>query len=127
VLGQRGPAVAGNRCRVMEFVDRAAQCALPPRPHRMPGIAGNGRFELFGSQPDKRRVVGMTLRQPEERQRLVRHTGRHPFARLGELTEARIVDTTEDGYRLTPLGEDLLNALHPLENWGLTWEKILNE
>ncbi|WP_181774338.1 winged helix-turn-helix transcriptional regulator [Amycolatopsis pittospori] len=47
--------------------------------------------------------------------------------RLGELTEARIVDATDDGYHLTPLGEDLLNALHPLENWGLAWEKTLNE
>ncbi|KZB88651.1 winged helix-turn-helix transcriptional regulator [Amycolatopsis regifaucium] len=45
--------------------------------------------------------------------------------RLGELTEALIVETGEDGYRLTPLGEQLLDALHPLEKWGLTWEKAL--
>ncbi|MFC3448342.1 winged helix-turn-helix transcriptional regulator [Amycolatopsis speibonae] len=47
--------------------------------------------------------------------------------RLGELTEARIVETGGEGYRLTPLGEQLLDALHPLENWGLAWEKALGE
>ncbi|WP_414938766.1 winged helix-turn-helix transcriptional regulator [Amycolatopsis sp. cmx-11-51] len=47
--------------------------------------------------------------------------------RLGELTEARIVESGEDGYRLTPLGVRLLEALHPLEEWGLAWEKALRE
>ncbi|UMP05174.1 helix-turn-helix domain-containing protein [Amycolatopsis sp. EV170708-02-1] len=47
--------------------------------------------------------------------------------RLGELTEARIVETGEEGYRLTRLGERLLDALHPLEKWGLAWEKALRE
>ncbi|WP_410657020.1 winged helix-turn-helix transcriptional regulator [Amycolatopsis sp. lyj-112] len=47
--------------------------------------------------------------------------------RLGELTEARIVETGQDGYRLTPLGEQLLQALHPLEKWGFTWQQALRE
>ncbi|RSN28838.1 transcriptional regulator [Amycolatopsis sp. WAC 04169] len=47
--------------------------------------------------------------------------------RLGELTEARIVETGGEGYRLTPLGGRLLDALHPLEKWGLAWEKALRE
>ncbi|MBB5857811.1 winged helix-turn-helix transcriptional regulator [Amycolatopsis umgeniensis] len=47
--------------------------------------------------------------------------------RLGELAEARIVETDDDGYALTPLGEQLLEALHPLEKWGLAWEKALRE
>ncbi|GAB3742509.1 hypothetical protein GCM10027598_74420 [Amycolatopsis oliviviridis] len=47
--------------------------------------------------------------------------------RLGELTEGRIVETGGEGYRLTPLGRQLLDALHPLENWGLAWEKALRE
>ncbi len=47
--------------------------------------------------------------------------------RLGELTEARIVTIGENGYTLTPLGEQLLDALHPLEKWGLAWEKALHE
>ncbi|MFI9456679.1 winged helix-turn-helix transcriptional regulator [Amycolatopsis sp. NPDC052450] len=47
--------------------------------------------------------------------------------RLGELTEARIVEAGGEGYRLTPLGERLLDALHPLEKWGRAWEKALRE
>ncbi|MFD6067493.1 MULTISPECIES: winged helix-turn-helix transcriptional regulator [Amycolatopsis] len=47
--------------------------------------------------------------------------------RLGELTEARIVEAGGEGYRLTPLGEQLLDAVHPLEKWGLAWEKALRE
>ncbi|HET6288406.1 MAG TPA: helix-turn-helix domain-containing protein [Amycolatopsis sp.] len=47
--------------------------------------------------------------------------------RLAELTEARIAETGGDGYRLTPLGEQLLDALHPLEKWVHTWEKALRD
>lgn len=41
--------------------------------------------------------------------------------RLGELTEARLLDITGDGYHLTRLGEDLIDALHPLNAWSRRW------
>ncbi|MBS1877905.1 MAG: helix-turn-helix transcriptional regulator [Actinobacteria bacterium] len=44
--------------------------------------------------------------------------------RLGELIEAGIVETGEDGvYRLTPLGERLEAALSPLLGWSQEWER----
>ncbi|MFJ2240848.1 winged helix-turn-helix transcriptional regulator [Streptomyces sp. NPDC087859] len=41
--------------------------------------------------------------------------------RLGELTGARLLDLHDDAYRLTPLGEDLVDALSPLNAWSARW------
>jgi DNA-binding HxlR family transcriptional regulator len=41
--------------------------------------------------------------------------------RLADLTEAGIVLADESGYRLTPLGTDLIQALHPLQKWADDW------
>lgn len=41
--------------------------------------------------------------------------------RLGELTEARLLALHDDAYRLTPLGEDLVEALSPLTAWSARW------
>lgn len=44
--------------------------------------------------------------------------------RLAELREARLVALDEDaGYRLTPLGEDLLRLMLPLHRWAEKWAK----
>ncbi|MFD7324830.1 winged helix-turn-helix transcriptional regulator [Streptomyces sp. NPDC059875] len=42
-------------------------------------------------------------------------------ARLGELTDARLLALHADGYRLTPLGNDLVDALRPLDAWSQRW------
>ena len=47
--------------------------------------------------------------------------------RLAELTRARVVEAADDGYRLTPLGAELIRALHPLQDWASSWEKALRE
>ena len=41
--------------------------------------------------------------------------------RLSELREAGVLDTTADGYTLTPLGRDLCAALAPLQQWAQRW------
>lgn len=41
--------------------------------------------------------------------------------RLGELTDARLLALHGDGYHLTPLGADLVDALRPLNAWSLRW------
>jgi DNA-binding HxlR family transcriptional regulator len=46
-------------------------------------------------------------------------------ARLGALTEAGIVHADDGGYRLTPLGADLVVALHPLWAWADHWAETL--
>lgn len=47
--------------------------------------------------------------------------------RLGELREARIVESGDGGYRLTGAGRRLLAALAPLNKWAEAWGKALEE
>ena len=42
-------------------------------------------------------------------------------SRLKELREALVVELTEDGYRLTTDGVDLLKRLKPLNLWAESW------
>lgn len=41
--------------------------------------------------------------------------------RLGELTDARLLALHDDGYHLTPLGVELVDALQPLNEWSTRW------
>ncbi|MFJ9036860.1 winged helix-turn-helix transcriptional regulator [Streptomyces sp. NPDC102406] len=41
--------------------------------------------------------------------------------RLDELTGARLLALDGDGYRLTQLGEELVEALRPLDAWSRRW------
>jgi DNA-binding HxlR family transcriptional regulator len=47
-------------------------------------------------------------------------------SRLAELREANLVELdTASGYRLTPLGEELLRLFLPLHVWSEKWAKTL--
>ncbi|MGW1950921.1 hypothetical protein ACWCRC_42565 [Streptomyces sp. NPDC001940] len=41
--------------------------------------------------------------------------------RIEELSGARLVALDSDGYRLTQLGQDLVEALSPLDAWSRRW------
>jgi DNA-binding HxlR family transcriptional regulator len=41
--------------------------------------------------------------------------------RLAELRGARLIGHDGDGYVLTPIGKELLVALHPLSEWARKW------
>ena len=41
--------------------------------------------------------------------------------RLAELREAGLVEAGEGGYRLTKRGQQLLEALEPLDGWAKRW------
>lgn len=43
--------------------------------------------------------------------------------RLDELTGALLLTLRSDGYHLTPLGQDLVEALTPLTAWSRRWAK----
>ncbi|MFC9685615.1 winged helix-turn-helix transcriptional regulator [Streptomyces sp. NPDC056948] len=43
--------------------------------------------------------------------------------RLVELTDARLLTPHGDGYHLTPLGRDLVEALSPLDTWSRRWAR----
>ncbi|MEE4495933.1 winged helix-turn-helix transcriptional regulator [Streptomyces sp. BE230] len=43
--------------------------------------------------------------------------------RLDELSGARLLTLHEDGYRLTQLGQDLVEVLSPLDAWSRRWAR----
>lgn len=45
--------------------------------------------------------------------------------RLGELREVQIVELHDEGYALTALGRELIEALAPLQRWAAKWAKTL--
>ncbi len=47
--------------------------------------------------------------------------------RLKELREAQLIVRCDDGYCLTPLGEDLYALLVPLSKWSRSWGARINE
>ena len=47
-------------------------------------------------------------------------------ARIGDLREAGLVELIQgEGYALTPLGEELVEAFAPLMKWGVRWRRQL--
>lgn len=48
-------------------------------------------------------------------------------SRLKELRESELVAHVGEGYALTPLGRDLLNALKPLSKWAEGWAKVKSQ
>ena len=46
-------------------------------------------------------------------------------ARLGELREAEVLALGDEGYALTPPGQELLEGLAPLAGWAKRWERRL--
>ncbi|MGW0702378.1 winged helix-turn-helix transcriptional regulator [Streptomyces sp. NPDC002867] len=47
--------------------------------------------------------------------------------RLAELTDAHLLTLHDDGYRLTPLGADLVEALQSLTTWSRRWAAEIAE
>jgi DNA-binding HxlR family transcriptional regulator len=45
--------------------------------------------------------------------------------RLRELRDAGLVERIDEGYALTPLGEQLIGALAPLDAWSKKWGRSL--
>lgn len=43
------------------------------------------------------------------------------YQRLRELASSGIIAPSADGYELTRLGTALRDALHPLDEWAITW------
>jgi DNA-binding HxlR family transcriptional regulator len=46
--------------------------------------------------------------------------------RLAALADARLVQSADNGYSLTPLGRDLIKALQPLQTWSADWAEALS-
>jgi DNA-binding HxlR family transcriptional regulator len=46
--------------------------------------------------------------------------------RLRELRSASLVENLDEGYSLTPLGKQLLQALMPLHDWAEAWNREIH-
>ena len=46
-------------------------------------------------------------------------------ARIKDLIEAKLIEKTVEGYRLTTLGMDLFGILEPFKGWAAKWTKAL--
>ena len=46
--------------------------------------------------------------------------------RLRELRDANLIERTERGYALTPIGREIGEALVPLESWSRKWARSLD-
>jgi len=46
--------------------------------------------------------------------------------RIKQLTEAQLIMTTTEGYKLTELGVNLMTTLDPLRDWAKVWDTQLN-
>jgi len=75
------------------------------------------------------RIIWELREQPKRFRDLQNSIGASPTivnTRLAELREARLVTLEADsGYRLTPLGGELLRLFLPLHQWSERWAKAL--
>lgn len=46
--------------------------------------------------------------------------------RIKDLTEAKIIERTLEGYRLTGYGMELFDILEPFKEWSVKWAESLN-
>jgi DNA-binding HxlR family transcriptional regulator len=46
-------------------------------------------------------------------------------ARIKDLLEAKLIERTLEGYRLTKAGEGLFTILEPFRDWALKWAKTM--
>jgi DNA-binding HxlR family transcriptional regulator len=47
--------------------------------------------------------------------------------RIKQLTEAELIVTTSEGYKLTELGLSLMDTLNPLRDWAAVWEEKITK
>jgi DNA-binding HxlR family transcriptional regulator len=64
---------------------------------------------------------GRTLNFRELRERCDSMSPSVLNARLADMREAAVVELTDDGYRLTDDGEELLEAFTPVSAWAKRW------
>jgi DNA-binding HxlR family transcriptional regulator len=92
------------------------------------GIAIMAVFDLLGRKWNMRIIWELNLEPLSFRGLQKRCDDMSPSVlntRIKQLTEAELVFTTSEGYRLTELGLSLMNTLTPLRNWATDWEKQL--
>lgn len=115
------------------MADRTQETGRTPMPGRPARGSASGRpvmaaLDLLGRRWTLR-VLWELSQTPagfrELQRRCERMSSSVLSTRLAELTSARIVTLRADGYHLTQLGEELVQALKPLNAWSERWEQEL--
>lgn len=92
------------------------------------GVAIMAVFDLLGRKWNMRIMWELNSAPLSFRGLQERCDGMSPSVlntRIKQLTEAKLVFTTSDGYKLTELGLSLMGTLNPLREWAAEWEEKL--
>ena len=105
---------------------------LPKKPVRgsSSGIAIMAVFDLLGRKWNMRIMWELNSEQLSFRALQERCDGMSPSVlntRIKQLTQAKLVLTTSNGYKLTELGLSLMNTLNPLRDWAAQWEEEVSK
>ena len=94
------------------------------------GIAIMAVFDLLGRKWNMRIMWELNSDQLSFRALQERCDGMSPSvlnSRIKQLTEAKLVLTTSNGYTLTELGLSLMKTLNPLRDWAAQWEEEVSK
>ena len=94
------------------------------------GVAIMAVFDLLGRKWNMRILWELNAESLSFRGLQQRCDGMSPSVlntRIKQLTEAELVFTTAEGYKLTTLGISLIDTLNPLRDWSKAWEEQLSK
>ncbi len=94
------------------------------------GVAIMALFDLLGRKWNMRIMWELNSGPLSFRGLQERCDGMSPSVlntRIKQLTEAKLVFTTSEGYKLTELGLSLMKTLNPLRDWAASWEDKISK
>lgn len=94
------------------------------------GVAIMAVFDLLGRKWNMRIMWELNSASLSFRGLQERCDGMSPSVlntRIKQLTEAKLIFTTSEGYKLTELGLSLMSTLNPLRFWAAEWEEELEK
>ncbi|MEZ9244066.1 winged helix-turn-helix transcriptional regulator [Vibrio lentus] len=94
------------------------------------GVAIMAVFDLLGRKWNMRIMWELNSAPLSFRGLQERCDGMSPSVlntRIKQLTEAELVFTTSEGYKLTELGLSLMKTLNPLRDWAAEWEDKISK
>ncbi|QSX36976.1 helix-turn-helix transcriptional regulator [Shewanella sedimentimangrovi] len=93
------------------------------------GVAIMAVFDLLGRKWNMRLLWELRSGACSFRSLQERCDGMSPSvmnSRVKQLTEAMLIEKSDNGYVLTALGADLMDTLDPLRQWAADWESKVN-
>ncbi|MBY7788590.1 helix-turn-helix transcriptional regulator [Vibrio fluvialis] len=94
------------------------------------GVAIMAAFDLLGTKWNMRILWELNSKPLNFRSLQNQCDGMSPSVlnnRIKQLSEARLIYTSDEGYKLTELGYSLMQTLDPLREWASAWEDALQQ